>query len=55
MDLDGVRARKWNSERAVYFRQLSCNAPKALIIPNIFAGACYFDSTAGIVGHFMNL
>ena len=50
VELDGVQARKWNYETVIFFGQLSCNAPKVLIIPKIFAQAYCFKSTYLIVG-----
>ena len=37
-----------------FFSELSCNAPKALIITNIFARGYCFNSTSVIMGNFMN-
>ena len=49
VELNGVRSRKWNSDRVVGFSWLPCNALKALIMPNIFLRAYFSDSTALIV------
>ena len=49
VELDGVRARKWNAERVIIFSPLSSNAPKALKIPRKSESAFCFDSTCGIV------
>ena len=49
IELDGLRARKWNSERVIFFNTLSSNAHKALTILRRFESAFFFDSTCGIV------
>ena len=41
VELDGVRARKWNSERVIFFNLLSSNAHKALTIPRKFESAFF--------------
>ena len=51
--LDGVRSGKWNSDGVIFFSQLSCNAPKSLMIPKIFACAYCFDLNALIVRRLM--
>ena len=49
VELDGVRARKWNAERVIFFNPLSSNAHEALTIPRKYESAFCFDSTCGIV------
>ena len=49
VELDGVRARKWNAERLIVFNPLSSNANKVLTIPRKFESAFCFDSNCGIV------
>ena len=49
VELDGVRARKWNADRVIFFNLLASNAHKALAIPHKFESTFYFDSICGIV------
>ena len=50
VEIDGIRGRKWNSERVVFFSCSSCNGPKPLVMPNIFACTYSFDLTTVIMG-----
>ena len=50
VELDGVCARKWNTERMIIFNSIFYNVPKALIVPRKFARAYCFDFIDGIVG-----
>ena len=49
VELDRVRARKWNAERVIIFNLLSSNVQKSLLIPRKFESTFCFDSTCAIV------
>ena len=49
VELDGIRARKWNAERVIFLNQLPFNVHKMLTIPRKFKSSFCFVSTCGIV------
>ena len=50
VELDRVRDRRWNAERAIVFNPLSYNSHKALIILHKFESAYFSESISGTMG-----